>query len=405
MKTAILSILILALFSVVSLDKAQENQQVVQKCGIDQTFNPLPAFWVNTPSSNTAVADVQQRGIRLEVPLIQSAEASPSLPFSTVVLYEGSVLVSLIAPRLSGSDDQPMVHTRHLAFSSIDPRFDPITLPPHPEGLYWWLLIPETEPGRFGIFGWNPAISAFILSVTLDETGFTLGEPRYLPFDFHPVGRYYPSISDDGNFLAITRFISGESGYDYLIYSVQEERFIWQAPWDFESIPPLAIWASPMQSHVALVSNLSRETEGQLLRIYANGATEAALDLNAYLGTSSKVLQGVELANGTLLLRVQMDDGVTESQVFLFDPIEKTLSNLCLPNSFSQILLSDDERFALFRLSSEDGIQLRLLELATGHYMNVGGDDSSMIPLGDRLFIKRRKLSLQTINGLTLFDI
>ncbi|MCU0498641.1 MAG: hypothetical protein MUF87_14920 [Anaerolineae bacterium] len=55
MKKVLISMLILALFSVVSSHKAQEIHKVIQKCGNEQNFDPSPAFWINTPLSGEAV--------------------------------------------------------------------------------------------------------------------------------------------------------------------------------------------------------------------------------------------------------------------------------------------------------------------------------------------------------------
>jgi hypothetical protein len=378
-----------------SSSTAQSEVTLVQRCGTEQAFSQSLGFWSRADTHTLFAAEIKRDRDMLTLktnPTRTAATSTIYYPHSTAVLYDGAVLVLLFDP---GSPDwnggMRSTLNRELAVSTSDPRFTGVTIPAPPEGLNWWLLLPETEPGRFGIFGWKLLEGAFILPVTLNEQkGFAFGEPQMLPFDFHPTssGRYTTSISPDWRYITSVQYLPELNEEEYFIYSINESRFIWRTPYDGDGIPDV-LWLPQSNSLIAITTKTVKEQRGILTGVYVDGSQETLVDLNAMFNSTVDINYSVGVSPNHVAFALQSIDEPPKwvgEELLMFAADTRQIIDLCQTGSMFPILPSKDGRFILFQDFVNKRGEVRLLELATGNYSDFTSGLEYVFPIGNTLF-------------------
>lgn len=324
--------LLLTLFVIGSISLAFIPFQVVwgqpeRRCGRQSTLPLQGTFWVaqgreSNINTITFQADDANRIDHATISQVTQADLRTNSIFDRLPLQGGNLLAVL---------QQPPNNTRRDDIKTLrifTHNGGVITLPENQRSdtLFWWHLLPKSEPNQFGIFGYAFGGSAFIVDVTFSADEFTIGEPHYLPFRFSPLTAQRLSISPDGAYISYKQ--PTESGeLESFIYSLLEDRYIWRAPYNIDALIPV-IWI-PDSRIIAVVSSITRETDNQLVQISRSGESSVLIDLPTTYGAEVSLLPGGKALSSTQIAFMLNISRGQSFQLFMLDLMTQQFTDLC----------------------------------------------------------------------------
>lgn len=251
----------------------------------------------------------------------------------------------------------------------------------------WRRLIPEIEPGRFGLVAQEISSSnAAILTITLNENELVWGQPEILPFPlYRSRTNFSVYVSPDGNYI---HYLGRDEVTDvpvYFIYSIIGNNYIWKSEARNIDGHPDILWFEDDAERVAIVSGTTPETMSQLFTIYRTGTVEFYADLTRGYGEGAAILnafEGVIHAPATAFWIVS--DGLRETSSGLrlagIDAITGNLIDYCV-NGTSGLLLEtpDGEQVIIEKVDSSQTEGYVGVDLGTGNTTSLSLSSSGKI--------------------------
>lgn len=361
----------LVIFSFASLQLPPPTPQPIrQLCGQELTSPPPLRIWATNLRDHmievydlTAQGDVRRQQHRFETMI--SRGSTPSSTEISPLFTNDELLLEL---------SQDTMRLEGIATSLVFSSENRLILNKDGVDIYWWRVIPREELGRFAVIGYDFDLRPYLIEVEVSENKVVFGEPRELPFKFNPDSFYSHMlyVSPDGEFIGYVRRDDEKGGFQYFIYSVEEDRFIWHSPYDGDGRVDV-IWTPRSTDTVAIVSGMTKETASKLFAIGRDGTETLVYDFSVMFPQDVAISLGLNtwVEGGSApfwLTSLQTYARFGGSKLVAFNPQTLQLDDLCVTGIENHFLTTPDRQFVLYEQTDETGRLWTIISLTTGDY-------------------------------------
>lgn len=351
-------ILIVGVLAGLLVSLIQAQSQPVQRCGQEVAATPPVSIWLgNFDTDQVQLADIAGSTIR----------AGHSFPLSYVRSeirrIDADIFISL--RRESGYAG---------AVSILLPSGSVLTRENTTPDIYWHQLAGSSQPGQFSIFAYDYDTRAYLIDATFTSEGIQISEPRLLPFNFNDESFYAIMlyISPTGEYIGYVRLSPDENAvWEYFIYSVAADRFVWRAPYDGDGLVSL-IWMPEDSEWIAIVAGTTKETASLLTGIDRNGSAQPLLNLAELYGervfVSALGLTAGQPLTVFWVFSPAWSDPSGDSRLVAFDHMNRTLIDFCMPAIGTILIHTEDHRYVAYHVQNSVPSEYIIVDTVSGDY-------------------------------------
>jgi hypothetical protein len=214
------------------------------------------------------------------------------------------------------------------------------------DSIYWWKLLPVRSQDEIGIFGIDSNLNGRIVRFSIVNEQLIMSETIALPFQFYYGDAWWLSlsISPDWRYISYGQRNERESHWEYFIYSIPDERFVWSETMAPDDLPNI-IWLED-EANIAVVSRIGRNfgRQGELKLVSQQGETQIIADLGQLFEVGSVTESGgIAVRNDRIAFLVSLAGQLTNRLLFL-DIKTGQITDTCITgNLIPPIAISNGE--------------------------------------------------------------
>jgi len=249
----------------------------------------------------------------------------------------------------------------------------------------WWRLSPEYSTGHFHVIGYDKERQLTLLEVNWSENGLAFGAYHVLPIRFNPRDFFTDLlyVSPGSEYIGYVQRDSSTGHFVYIIFSVREERIIWQTPYDGDHLTDI-FWYADDPERVAIISGSTAESISELRTVYRSGYSEMFVDLSVFFGPDTQISGGLEaVVSGAVtpfwVMSPELFGNGGGARLIAIDSSSEMLKDLCFTGTSGPLIRTPDGSYVLFQHWGTVQDEIVGVDLATGDRFTLGQVEGDLL--------------------------